>query len=53
MEPKLETLLRAVDEARRAFGAPGDYGYETREGQALFALYRARAEFPATQERDQ
>lgn len=25
---------------KAAFGAPGDHGYETREGKALFALYQ-------------
>ena len=30
-----------------AFGAPGDYGYESREGKALFALYRFQAELRA------
>lgn len=24
---------------RKAFGAPGDHGYDTKEGKALFALY--------------
>lgn len=43
---KLGALLEAVDQLKRAFGAPGDYGYGTKEGDALFALYKARAEFP-------
>ena len=30
-----------------AFGSPGDYGYESREGKALFALYRFQAELQA------
>lgn len=41
-------LFRALDgicdrvlELRNAFGAPGDYGYETKEGKALAALYTA------------
>lgn len=34
----------AIDCAHGAFGPPGDYGYETREGKALFALYRLRPE---------
>jgi hypothetical protein len=25
---------------RAAFGAPGDYGYESREGKALYELYK-------------
>jgi hypothetical protein len=40
----LQSLLEACAAFRTAMGAPGDYGYETREGQALFALYRAVAQ---------
>lgn len=44
-------LIRKGDEqitaVLAAFGAPGDYGYETREGKALFALYRFQAELRA------
>jgi hypothetical protein len=25
---------------RAAFGAPGDYGYESREGKSLYELYK-------------
>jgi hypothetical protein len=42
-----ETLIVLFDTAettKRAFGAPGDYGYGTREGDALFALARAIAD---------
>lgn len=46
MSQELETLLAACDQIKKAFGAPGDYGYSTKEGAALFALYKARAEFP-------
>lgn len=39
---------KAIDEQitaiHAAFGAPGDYGYESREGKALFALYRFQSE---------
>lgn len=49
MDADLETLLAAADQVRRAFGAPGDWGYEKKEGQALFALYKARASFPAVE----
>lgn len=45
------TLLEATKAAdeqinaiHAAFGAPGDYGYESREGKALFALYKFQAE---------
>lgn len=43
---------KAIDEQitaiHAAFGAPGDYGYESREGKALFALYRFQSEQRAT-----
>ena len=28
----------------REFGSPGDYGYETTEGKALFAIYKFQHE---------
>ena len=31
---------RTVDEIHRAFGAPGDFGYETPIGAALAVVYR-------------
>ena len=31
---------RTIDEIHRAFGAPGDFGYETPIGAALAAAYR-------------
>lgn len=31
----------ASDEIFRAFGAPGDFGYDTPVGDALYAFYRA------------
>lgn len=47
----MEALLKAAKEADSqiaaiysAFGAPGDYGYESREGKALFALYKFQVE---------
>lgn len=47
----MEALLKAAKEAdsqiaaiHSAFGAPGDYGYESREGKALFALYKCQVE---------
>jgi hypothetical protein len=46
MTPELQTLLTAVQEVHRAFGAPGDYGYEKPEGKALYALYKAASAFP-------
>lgn len=35
-----EDISACIRDVRAAFGAPGDYGYETREGRALFALYQ-------------
>ena len=32
---------RTTEEIHRAFGAPGDFGYETPIGEALSRLYRA------------
>lgn len=47
----MEALLKAAKAAdeqitavHKTFGAPGDYGYESREGIALFALYRFQVE---------
>lgn len=34
---------RTRDEIHRAFGAPGDFGYETVIGRALFAVYRGKS----------
>lgn len=33
----------SVDAVYRAFGAPGDFGYETTIGDALYRLYRGKA----------
>lgn len=38
-ERALALALRAINCAHRAFGAPGDFGYDTREGRALQTLY--------------
>lgn len=43
ISPEITELVQAIETVRRAFGAPGDHGYETREGKALYALYNARA----------
>lgn len=40
----LDAINDRVRELRGAFGAPGDYGYETKEGKALAALYTAHNE---------
>lgn len=37
------TMKDAVAGIKAAFGAPGDHGYDTKEGKALYALYRAAA----------
>lgn len=42
MERHLELLLKAngsILAVYEAFGRPGDYGYSTKEGKALAALY--------------
>ena len=46
-----KVALEAINAVHSAFGAPGNFGYGTREGDALFALYRARSELLATVER--
>lgn len=44
-------LLKAAQAAEEkiiaihaAFGAPGDYGYDSREGKALYELYKIQVE---------
>lgn len=36
--------LEEMDATAKAFGAPGDYGYSSREGKALYSLAIARVE---------
>jgi hypothetical protein len=43
-ERAIVALFDAAAEAKTAFGAPGDYGYGTKEGDALMALARALVE---------
>lgn len=51
----LSTAVEAVDEqisaTRSAFGAPGDYGYETEKGKALYGLYKSQALLRAAMKR--
>lgn len=51
MSAALLAAAKAADEQitaiHAAFGAPGDHGYETREGRALFALYTFQVELRA------
>ncbi len=35
----LRRVSRLIDEVHKAFGAPGDYGYGTPQGEALYRLY--------------
>lgn len=46
MNDETLALLRKVEDAivktKAAFGAPGDYGYNTAEGAALYELYLVR-----------
>jgi hypothetical protein len=39
----LKRVADAIGEVHAAFGAPGDYGYETKKGRALYALYQINA----------
>lgn len=50
----MRTLLMAAEAAdhqisaiHTAFGSPGDYGYESREGKALYELYKFQVELRA------
>lgn len=36
-----KAALEQIHTIHRAFGAPGDYGYGTKEGKALYGLYQA------------
>lgn len=47
-QEKIDALVKAAEQVYRAFGAPGDWGYNTPKGDALFALCRALANFPRT-----
>lgn len=38
----LQRVVDVVNDVHTAFGAPGDFGYETLKGRALYALYQAR-----------
>jgi len=48
MEEKTRSLLCEIDNAittiKSAFGAPGDHGYDTPQGKALYALYLLQAD---------
>jgi hypothetical protein len=37
----IKETLAAIVQIKKALGAPGDYGYETKEGKALIRLYQA------------
>ena len=39
----MQAACDATREIYRAFGAPGHHGYETPQGKALYALYRAES----------
>lgn len=38
-----KAVSEKINQIHKAFGAPGDYGYGTKEGDALFELYHAQA----------
>jgi hypothetical protein len=49
MAASVETLLTAlkvadeqINSIHKAFGAPGDHGYGTPEGKALYELYKSQ-----------
>lgn len=48
MDNAILKAAKAADEQitaiHAAFGAPGDHGYESREGKALYGLYKFQAE---------
>ncbi|ODT55707.1 MAG: hypothetical protein ABS59_02900 [Methylobacterium sp. SCN 67-24] len=43
----LVSVREAIDAVHRALGAPGDHGYSTPAGAALFELYKQRAALAA------
>lgn len=49
--PELYEMARAADDQitaiHEALGAPGDYGYESPAGRALYALYKFQVELRA------
>lgn len=49
---ELLAICKAADEqitmVHAALGAPGDYGYESREGRALYELYKFQVGYRAT-----
>ncbi|WP_210302451.1 hypothetical protein [Rhodoblastus sphagnicola] len=38
-QPTREEVVQIIDEVRKAFGAPGDWGYGTSKGDSLLRLY--------------
>ena len=44
----LAQVLEEIKDLHDAFGAPGDYGYSTAKGEALFALYKSGNEIEQT-----
>ena len=44
MGDQLSKVRDAIDDVQRAFGAPGDFGYASKEGKALFRLDRLLGE---------
>ena len=39
-----KAALEEMDATAKAFGAPGDYGYSSKEGKALYSLANARVD---------
>lgn len=48
----MREALEAVNEIHRAFGAPGNFGYYTKEGEALRHLYECARLLSAVLKRD-
>jgi hypothetical protein len=42
-----EAADQQINAIHTAFGAPGDHGYESREGKALYELYKFQVELRA------
>lgn len=40
---RLDEVVEQIDALKKAFGAPGDYGYGTASGDALYQLYLSGA----------
>lgn len=53
MAAAMQRADAAITALHRAFGAPGDYGYGTPKGEALYGLYVAQVEIHAARAGDE